>query len=79
MKRIKRLIMENLPASQDGKDLDSLYSAVGYDVQAFGQPLKKEDFMDALYSLNEEQSLVVFRSDNIKATNYGLIKYRLKY
>ena len=74
--RVKRLIMENLPRSQKGKNMDSLYVEVNYDIESIErEKLSREDFLSALESLNEEQSLVLFRTDDIKGTNYGFTKY----
>ena len=76
MRLTKKLIMESLPSSQVGRSVSDLYSDVSNSFLLIRQKeLTKSNFLQALSDLDKEQSLVIFKNDDIRGTNHGFVKY----
>ncbi len=78
MSRLKRITMSHLPLEQTPVYACDLFKRVRYDMLEFGDKINNKDFMQALFTLREEQALVFF--DNRKdapiiATQYGFRMY----
>lgn len=78
MNRIKRITMSHLPLEQSAVSARALFNDVRFDMSSFGEEISNKDFMQALFSLREEQALVFFddREDMpVIATQYGFRIY----
>ena len=76
--KTKRIIMSQLPISQEPVSIDCLRENVQADMEAMGHKINSEEFMDALTSLENEQVLVFFGNSKnmpVIATQYGFRIY----
>lgn len=76
--RIRRLIMENLPAVPNGK-VSKLFLKISVlqDASGFAQDITEDDFERNLSALNSLQALVIFEDNYIQATACGLRGFNL--
>ena len=73
--RIKRLIMSNLPYSQDRVSVDSLVSDAFIDLSQIGDDIQLHDVFIVLNKLHDEQHLFIFKDGTVAATRKGLDRY----
>lgn len=72
---MKRLIMENLPASQTRVDLDVLVNDVFLDATSMGKNIELKDVFDTIKELHKIQDLFIFSDGTVAATRKGLNNY----
>lgn len=70
-----RLVMENLPTSQDRVDLDVLANDVFIDAKAVGKNLDLHGIYQTIKELHLRQYLFIFSNGTVAATRKGLNKY----
>ena len=72
---VNRLIMENLPLSQDRVELDVLANDVFLDAKTIGKDLDMHSVYGAIKLLHEKQDLFIFSDGTVAATQKGLKQY----
>ena len=72
-RKVRMLIMENLPSTRDGQ-VSKLFLrlAVQQDASSFNEDISDEQFDKNLSWLNSNQCLVVFQDKYVQATSAGL-------
>ena len=70
-----RLIMENLPLSQDRVELDVLANDVFLDAKTVGKNFDMHSVYNAIKLLHEKQDLFIFSDGTVAATQKGLKQY----
>ena len=76
--RVKKIIMDSLPLSQNRVDLVDLYTTVSSFCTALNVDVDNKIFLSCVEELKEEQALCVFNKD-VVATNFGFKKYNINY
>ena len=71
----KRIIMENLPLSQDRVALDTLVNNVFSDSKHLYKSVELYDIYCEVKELHESQDLFIFGDGLVAATRKGLAKY----
>ena len=75
MKLVEFLIMENLPLSGRGRDIEDLKNNVMADFLSIKKHADSNIFESALEKLSEEQFIFINRGKNtVAATQYGIKK-----
>ena len=75
-RRLKRIIMENLPQVEKGQTTRTyLEIAVEQDLKSLGHKFCIQDFNRNLYQLHDQQQLFIFTNGWIKPTTAGLRSY----
>lgn len=75
MKLVEFLIMENLPLSGRGRDIEDLKNNVMADFLSIKKHVDSNIFESALEKLSEEQFVFINKGKNtVAATKYGLNK-----
>lgn len=72
---MNRLIMENLPMSQDRVELDVLANDVFLDAKSIGKESDLYSVYGAIKALHEKQDLFIFSDGTVAATQKGLKQY----
>lgn len=73
--RERRIIMENLPITQDRIDLDTLVSNAFYDMETLNKPISLYNLYKVVKGLHEEQDLFIFNNGTVAVTKKGIVKY----
>lgn len=75
---VKRLIMENLPATDKGEaSLIYMRIAVQQDMKSIGKTYDEAQFLKCVNELHDEQSLFLFTNGWVKPTQAGLLGFNL--
>lgn len=72
----KRMIMEVVPSAPGRKtNFDTILGGVSHYCSELDREVSLEDFRAALRELKYDQCICVFSDDDIRPTNFGLIRY----
>jgi len=72
---LRRIIMQNLPSSQQPVDLDVAVNDVFRDMKELGRDTELYDIYSTFKEMNKIQDLVIFSNGTVIATRKGLTGY----